>query len=91
MDFVISARVHTNMLSMVSHTTIIPIEASDFRLAELLEGFEYPHLSSKRTSRIWVEEVIAMVDQIMQDNSVVDNYYNNRFQEPEKHWIMPFG
>jgi polysaccharide pyruvyl transferase WcaK-like protein len=84
MDFVISARVHTNMLSMVSHTTIIPIEASDFRLAELLEGFEYPLPIIKAHQPGWVEEVIAMVDQIMQDNSVVDNYYNNRFQETRK-------
>lgn len=87
MDFVISARVHTNMLSMVSHTTIIPIEASDFRLAELLEGFEYPIPIIRAHQAGWVELVIETADQINKDNSIVEQYYDSRFQETRKHTL----
>lgn len=84
MDFVISARVHTNMLSLVSHTTIIPIEASDFRLAELLEAFEYPIGIIKAHQPGWVEKVLQAIDQVNRDNSQVESYFRTRFQETKK-------
>ena len=83
MDFVISARVHTNMLSMVSHTTIIPIEASDFRLAELLEGFEYPTYHQAHQP-VGLKRLLQWSIRSCGTTALLTTITNNRFQETRK-------
>lgn len=83
-DFVISARVHTNMLSMISHTTVIPIEGNDFRLHELLEGFEYPLMPVKSQQDGWVDNLIVNIEAIRNNQYDFKNYFENVFSDHRK-------
>lgn len=78
-EFVISARVHTNMLTLVSGTKIIPVEGSDFRLAELLEGFGYPIRITKSNQKNWHENVIAEIDNVLAGKYDFDNFFSVKF------------
>jgi len=95
-DFVISARVHTNMLSMISHTTVIPIEGNDFRLEELLKGFEYPLMPIKSQEDGWVEKLIERIEKVRANAYDFETFFNTRFQEHKKlslknaEWINAF-
>ncbi len=79
LEFVISARVHTNMLTLISGTKIIPIEGSDFRLAELLEGFEYPIKITKSNQKDWHENVIAEIDNVIANKYDFENFFSVKF------------
>ncbi len=84
-DFIISARVHTNMLSLVSHTPIIPIEGNDFRLAELLEGFKYPIQIVKSREEGWVDQLLLEIDNVVVNKKYdFDNYFNSVFEPCRK-------
>lgn len=84
-DFVISARVHTNMLTLVSHTPIIPIEGSDFRLAELLEGFKYPIPISRSRDEGWVDQLLSEIDNLVVNNKYdFENYFTSVFDPCKK-------
>jgi polysaccharide pyruvyl transferase WcaK-like protein len=79
MDFVISARVHTNMLSMVSHTKVIPIEGNDFRLEELLKGFGYPLMPVKSQETGWVDKLIENVEAVRNNKYDFDSFFTSQF------------
>lgn len=95
-DFVISARVHTNMLSMISHTTVIPIEGNDFRLHELLEGFEYPLMPVKSQQDGWVDKLIVNIEAVRNNKYDFKSYFENTFSRHKKEsiknaeWINKF-
>lgn len=95
-DFVISARVHTNMLSMISHTTVIPIEGNDFRLHELLEGFEYPLMPVKSQQDGWVNKLIENIEAVRNNKYDFKSYFENVFTKHKKEsiknaaWINEF-
>jgi len=95
-DFVVSARVHTNMLSMVSHTTVIPIEGNDFRLQELLEGFQYPLMPVKSQQDGWVDVLIDNIEAVRNNRYDFKNYFENIFSVHRKNalknasWINEF-
>lgn len=96
MDFVISARVHTNMLSMVSHTKVIPIEGNDFRLEELLKGFGYPLMPVKSQEDDWVDRLIQNIEAVRNNQYDFDSFYAHQFPQQIKasrknaEWINQF-
>jgi polysaccharide pyruvyl transferase WcaK-like protein len=83
-DFVISARVHTNMLSMISHTTVIPIEGNDFRLHELLEGFQYPLMPVKSQENGWVNRLIQNIESVRSGKYNFEEYFEQVFSVHKK-------
>jgi len=74
-DFVISTRVHTNMLALVSNTIIIPIEGTDFRLDELLTGFEYPISVLKSNETKWVDQLLREIDNVLQNKYDFEEFF----------------
>lgn len=96
-DFVISARVHTNMLSMISHTIVVPIEGNDFRLQELLEGFEYPLMPVKSQEAGWVDKLIENIESVRKGRYNFPAYFEKVFTEHKKkslknaNWINDFS
>ena len=84
-DCIISARVHTNMLSLVSHTIIIPIEGNDFRLAELLEGFKYPIPIIKSQTEGWTDKLLLEIDNVLVEKKYdFENYFKSIFEPCKK-------
>jgi polysaccharide pyruvyl transferase WcaK-like protein len=86
-DFVISARVHTNMLSMISHTVVIPIEGNDFRLEELLSGFQYPFMPVKSQQEGWVDKLIVNIEAVKNNQIDFNKYFQNVFTTHKKNSI----
>ena len=80
-EFVISMRVHTNMFTLVSNTPIIPLEAEDFRLAEILDILEYPIKPIKTKKSNWVDVLLDEIDNVIHDKYNMEKYFPEKFNK----------
>lgn len=78
-DFVISARLHTNMLSLVSHTPIIPIEGNVFKTTELLRQLQYPILTLDSKQDGWADRLNETIRQIENKQYDFNRYFTDVF------------
>ena len=80
-EFVISMRVHTNMFTLVSKTPIIPLEAEDFRLAEILDILEYPIVPIKTKKSDWVDLLLNEIDNLTDNKYDYNKYFSEKFDK----------
>ncbi len=78
-DFVISARLHTNILSLVTNTIIIPIEGNVFKSTELLKQLEYPVATLNSAKEGWANELVNEINNVHNNKYAFDNYFKNTF------------
>lgn len=58
LEFLISTRLHSNVLALVAGTPIIPIEGNVFKTTELLRQLQYPVPVVDPSSANWIDRVI---------------------------------
>lgn len=75
----ISARLHTNMLALVSHTPIIPIEGNVFKTTELLSQLQYPVATLDSSKPGWTDQLIKEIDLVSDKKYDLNNYFNAIF------------
>ncbi|MEI2748031.1 MAG: polysaccharide pyruvyl transferase family protein [Ferruginibacter sp.] len=83
-DFVISARLHTNILSLDTHTPIIPIEGNVFKSTELLKQLEYPVKTLNSQDEGWVNQLIREIDLLHNRKYDFDAYFSNTFPKHQQ-------
>lgn len=83
-EFVISARLHTNMLSLVSHTPIIPIEGNVFKTTELLRQLQYPILTLDSSQSNWTERLMSETEKMLAKGFDFNQYFNTVFPAYKK-------
>ena len=84
-DFVISARLHTNILSLDTHTPIIPIEGNVFKSTELLKQLEYPVKTLNSQDEGWVNQLIREIDLLQKKKYEYPAYFTPAFPNPHQH------
>ena len=93
-DFVISARLHTNMLSLVSETPVIPIEGNVFKTRELLDQLQYPVTTLNSGTAEWVDRLRQEIDHLISNHYDFKSYFGNVFPihkkaaEKNAAWIL---
>ena len=78
-DFVISARLHTNILSLDTHTPIIPIEGNVFKSTELLSQLQYPVKTLNSQDEGWVNDLIKEITNVHEKRYDFNAYFTTIF------------
>ncbi len=83
-DFVISARLHTNILSLVTHTPIISIEGNIFKSTELLNELQYPVATLNSSEPGWINTLLKEINNLINDHYDLDTYFKDTFPVQRK-------
>jgi len=83
-DFVISARLHTNILSLDTHTPIIPIDGNVFKSKELLGQLEYPLNTLDSKDAGWIDQFLKEINLIKSAHYDFYNYFNIVFPRQQQ-------
>lgn len=75
LNFVISTRLHTNILALTAGTPTIPIEGNQFKTGELLELLEYPVKVITSSDPTWSETVAQEVLNLHHGRYNFDQYF----------------
>ncbi|MBX2888626.1 MAG: polysaccharide pyruvyl transferase family protein [Ferruginibacter sp.] len=75
LDWVISARLHTNVLSLATGTPIIPVEGNVFKTTELMEQLQYPIPVIDTAQNEWVGKLLAEVDKLDRGDYLIADYF----------------
>lgn len=74
--WIISARLHTNVLSLDCGTPIIPVEGNVFKTTELMQELQYPVPVINPANSDWVDQLLHEIDRIEQGAYHTDNYFS---------------
>jgi polysaccharide pyruvyl transferase WcaK-like protein len=77
LDYVISARLHTNVMSLAVNVPVIPIEGKVFKTKELFEQFEYPLPTVNVDSPGWVDSLMGLIDKMESGTIDFEGYFKN--------------
>ena len=82
-DYVISARLHTNVIALAVRVPVITIEGKVWKTKELFEQLEYPLPTADSSEPGWEATVNAAIDEI--ENGQVDflTYFGDRLEKHE--------
>ncbi len=75
LDWVISARLHTNVLSLATGIPIIPVEGNVFKTTELMEQLQYPIPVIDTAQNEWVEKLLAEIDKLDRNDYLIADYF----------------
>jgi len=75
LNFVISTRLHTNILALTAGTPTIPIEGNQFKTGELLELLEYPVKVINPSDPNWSDTLEQEVLNLHQNRYDFDQYF----------------
>lgn len=75
LGWVISARLHTNVLSLATGIPIIPVEGNVFKTTELMEQLQYPIPVIDTAQNEWVEKLLAEVDKLDRGDYLIADYF----------------
>lgn len=75
LDWVISARLHTNVLSLATGIPIIPVEGNVFKTTELMEQLQYPIPVIDTAQNKWVENLLAEIDKLDRNDYLIADYF----------------
>jgi polysaccharide pyruvyl transferase WcaK-like protein len=73
--FLISTRLHSNVLALVANTPIIPIEGNVFKTTELMQQLQYP-ITVLNTAAGWEEKLLIEVNKVHQGHYDFVCYFN---------------
>ncbi|MEO8772107.1 MAG: polysaccharide pyruvyl transferase family protein [Ferruginibacter sp.] len=76
-DYIISARLHTNVMSLAGGVPVIPIEGMVFKTKELFAQFEYPIPAINVNDANWVQAIIDSIDSMEKGNIDFPAYFKN--------------
>ncbi|GEM_PF-1503277 len=79
--FVISARLHTNILALTAGTPVIPIEGNVFKTSELLELLDYPVKVIRSSDQNWCGQLEKEVMNVHSGRYDFDSYFRNTLPE----------
>lgn len=83
-DFVISTRLHTNVMSLSAGTPVIPIEGKVFKTKELVQEFKYPVAAVNVNDKQWAEKVATTIDQVVEGQINFDSFFRDTLPEVRK-------
>ncbi len=93
-DFVISTRLHTNVMSLSAGTPVIPIEGKVFKTRELVDEFKYPVAAVNVNDKQWAAKVAESIDKVVENKIDFDTFFNNTLPDVRKrvygnvNWII---
>lgn len=76
-DYVISARLHTNVMALSVNVPVIPIEGRMFKTKELFQLFEYPLPTVNVDNTEWAQSVVDSIDLIESGTIDFPAYFKN--------------
>jgi polysaccharide pyruvyl transferase WcaK-like protein len=74
-DYIVSTRLHTNVMSLAANVPVIPIEGLVFKTRELLSQFEYPIYTINVNEPGWVDEIVKAIDSIESHAIDFEHYF----------------
>lgn len=77
LNFLISARLHSNVLALTARTKIIPIEGNVFKTTELLELAKYPIKVIDSSSQSWESRLHTEVNNVLEKKYDFEKYFND--------------
>jgi polysaccharide pyruvyl transferase WcaK-like protein len=75
LEYLISTRLHSNVLALIAKTRVIPIEGNVFKTSELLEGVEYPIEVVDPTQENWMLKVLEEIQKIEHGHYDWEKYF----------------
>ncbi|MBX2938659.1 MAG: polysaccharide pyruvyl transferase family protein [Ferruginibacter sp.] len=75
--FIVSARLHTNILALDTRTPVIPIEGNIFKTAELLQQLGYPVSTLNPQQSGWVDDLIRSIENIYNNDQDVQAFFRD--------------
>lgn len=91
--FLISTRLHSNILALNAGTPVIPIEGNVFKTTELLQQLKYPLPVINAVGEGWEEKIIAQIETHLKQPERIRNYIQNelpplkRLTEKNASWV----
>lgn len=76
LEYVISARLHTNVMSLAVNVPIIAFEGNGWKTRELFDHFQYPIPTIKPYENNWLEQLLNAIDSIESKKVDFDSFFN---------------
>ncbi|MEO5968022.1 MAG: polysaccharide pyruvyl transferase family protein, partial [Ferruginibacter sp.] len=76
-DYIVSTRLHSNIMALSSGIPIIAIEGHSFKTTELLKELQYPVPVLSAYTDNWEQTLIKMIDDVENGVYDFDNYFKN--------------
>lgn len=73
--FIVSARLHTNILALDTKTPVIPIEGNVFKTTELLQQLGYPVPTLNPQQNNWVQSLLQLIEQLYNNDQEVQTFF----------------
>lgn len=75
--FIVSARLHTNILALDTKTPVIPVEGNVFKTTELLQQLGYPLPTLNPQQAGWVDELIRTIENMYNNDQDVQAFFTH--------------